>query len=119
MRRLIVIGLFLVILQIPLRSQDAFERGVAVRIQGRSCPASVKIVAIPGDGLRMDKTGIYVNDQAVGGLSSEFTAMNPKMDPTVVPAGHYFVAAEERNGKRWCQERSLFPAGSLVRVAAK
>jgi signal peptidase I len=59
----------------------------------------LKIVAIPGDRIRLDDSRVLVNDAVVTGFSSDFLARVARANertPQVVPAGHYFVMGEQR-----------------------
>ena len=59
----------------------------------------LKVVAVPDDRVRIDKSAIYVNDVQVTGFSPDFMARvlrAPERVPPVVPKRHYFVMGEQR-----------------------
>ena len=59
----------------------------------------LKVVAVPNDRIRIDKSAIYINDVQVTGFSPDFVARvvrTPKRVPETVPVGHYFVMGEQR-----------------------
>jgi hypothetical protein len=94
-----------------------FQRGELVRVLPPSAPSEpgtpvldldalkhragmvLKVVAIPNDRIRIDKSAIYINDVQVTGFSPDFVARvvrAPERAPQVVPEGHYFVMGEQR-----------------------
>jgi hypothetical protein len=81
-----------------------FPRGELVRVLPTpSVPNSttlvLRVVAIPNDRIRIDKSAIYVNDVQVTGFSAECVANVVRAAeplPKVVPDGHYFVMGERR-----------------------
>ena len=94
-----------------------FQRGELVRVLPAIAPSEpktpvldpdalthragmvLKVVAIPNDRIRIDKSAIYINDVQVIGFSPDFVARvvrTPKRVPETVPVGHYFVMGEQR-----------------------
>ena len=114
-----------------------FERGELVRVlptapsqpsapildanaAGHRAGMVLKVVAIPNDRIRIDKSAIYVNDVPVTGFSPDFVARvirAPERAPEVVPEGHYFVMGEKRiNQDIWEYSGQHF-GGQLTRAS--
>jgi hypothetical protein len=89
-----------------------YQRGDIVRVRDVPKPAAFKVIGIPADRIRADETGVYVNDIAVTGFSSEFLTRF-KRAPMVVPNGHYFVIGEERINGDVSENMSMVPAAAL------
>jgi hypothetical protein len=104
---------------VALQAQaPTYRRGEQVRIQSSdgkpASPSIQRIVAIPGDRLRADKTGVYVNDEAVAGISPELLGVIGKWEQSV-PVGHYFVVGEKRQGPHSVTRASaLLPASRIL-----
>jgi signal peptidase I len=113
--------LHLIVLVHLLHGQDApaFQRGDLVRMKSNSPAYALRVIAVPGDRLRMDATGIYVNDAPVTGLSAELIANN-RGGTKRIPPDHYFVAGEQRvqseEGDNLSQTYNFTPGASLVKV---
>ena len=85
-----------------------FQRGDLVRVKPAAngskvtTPLILRVVAVPGDRIRIDDATLYVNDVRVSGFSREFltrVAQAPERTPQVVPAGHCFVMGEQRTNQ--------------------
>jgi hypothetical protein len=70
-------------------------------------------VALAGDWLRIDQTGVYVNDRKVSTLPPGVVEVLPPENETI-PAGHIFVAGEGRDGDGVGRGWSLIP---LTRIS--
>jgi hypothetical protein len=80
----------------------------------------LKIVAIPNDRIRIDKSAIYVNDVQVTGFSLDFVARvvrAPERAPQVVPEGHYFVMGEKRINQNIWEYSGQHFGGQLARAS--
>jgi signal peptidase I len=74
-----------------------YQRGEIVRVKGKSEIPSVRIIAVPGDRVRIDDSGVYVNDGAVTSISAEFLLKLPKpWQPERIADGQYFVLGSQR-----------------------
>jgi signal peptidase I len=85
----------------PLQRGDLVRVRPAPNVSNVTTPV-VRVVAIPGDRIRIDHATVYVNDVPVSGFSSDFltrVAQAPERTPQVVPAGHYFVMGEQRTNQ--------------------
>ncbi len=101
-----------------IQPQPAFERGENVHVfkaDGTAAePAVQRIIAVGGDRLRIEQAGVFVNDQAVTGISAFLFAVLPR-ESEVIPAGHVFVVGEERDGRVIGRTWSIIPTGRLSR----
>jgi signal peptidase I len=85
-----------------------FERGQQVVIKPptkasdpKQSDMTLTVVAVPDDRLSVRDNALYVNDNAVTRFSQEFVQRvldQSDRIPSQVPAGHYFVMGELRNG---------------------
>ena len=86
-----------VVLAAMLQSPAIYQRGDVVRVKGEGNIPSVRVIAVPGDRVRINDSGVYVNDVAVTWVSSDLLAALPKpWQPEVMAAGQYFVAGSYR-----------------------
>jgi signal peptidase I len=94
-RMKVLMGLFLAL--IFTQTQTAYQRGDIVRVTSENSRLA-RIVAIPGDQVRIDDMGVYVNGSATIWISAELRSkMSRPWEPETIPAGHYFVVSEERS----------------------
>jgi signal peptidase I len=79
----------------------------------------LKVVAIPNDRIRIDKSAIYVNDVQVTEFSPDFMARvvrAPERVPQIVPEGHYFVMGEQRINQNISEYWGQHFSGQLERA---
>jgi len=93
-----------------------YQRGESVRIHGLAKPFELKIVGIPGDRIRNDDTGLYVNDVAVTFFTRDFWGRFKWQGEKVIPEGHYFVMGEQRVNQDIAEYVGLHPAADLERI---
>jgi hypothetical protein len=114
-----------------------FQRGETVRVLSSTSPSEprtpvldsdalkhragmvLKVVAIPNDHIRIDKSAIYINDVQVTGFSPDFVARvvgAPERVPQVVPEGHYFVMGEQRINQKISEYWGQHFGGQLERT---
>lgn len=113
----------LVVAAVSIHAQPAaFQRGESVRVRQSSGESRavipLKIVAVPGDRIRVDEARMFVNDAPVTGFSPEFVtrvAQAPRA-PDVVPAGHYYVMGEQRSNEDISEYWGVHAAVSLERT---
>jgi signal peptidase I len=95
-----------------------YNRGDQVQVQSASgelaSPPVQRVVAVPGDRVRVEKTSLYVNDKLVDGLSPELVATIGRWEPQVVPAGHYVVMGEEKHDHSTVRSGSLVPGKRIL-----
>ena len=115
MRRFVLLASLLIGAVVGAQSPP-FQRGDQVSVQnadGAAAEPSVQIViALAGDRLRVDQSGVFVNDQRVTTLSPHLVEVLPK-ETSTIPAGHIFVAGEEHTATTMGRGWSLIP---IVRV---
>jgi len=97
----------------------AFQRGESVRVRPSSAESRaaipLKIVAVPGDRVRVEGARILVNDAVPTGFSPEFikrVAEAPRA-PEVVPDGHYYVMGERHSNEDISEYWGVHAAVSL------
>ena len=87
-----------VIVVAMLQNPALYQRGDVVRVKGETNIPTVRVIAVPGDRVQIDDSGVYVNDVAVTWVSSDLLAALPKpWQPEVMAVGQYFVAGSYRN----------------------
>src|SRR5688572_11313302 len=90
-----------------------YKRGDQVRVQSvtgePASPPEQRVVAIPGDHVRVERTALYVNDKVVKGLSRELVATIGRWEPQVVPPSHYLVMGEDKHESGTVRSGSLIP----------
>jgi hypothetical protein len=90
----------------------SFHRGQQVEVRkadGTSAsPFLQTVIALGGDRLKIDQTGVYVNDEKVTTLPPRVVEILPRENETI-PAGHVFVAGEERSGESVGRGWNLIP----------
>jgi signal peptidase I len=102
---------------------QTFQRGEQVRVKppaapsdSRATPLVLRVIAVPGDRIRLNDSAIYVNDVPVIGFSQDFLARVahvPERTPQLVPDGHYFVMGEQRTNQDISEYWGQHSAGSL------
>ena len=101
----LVVGLVVIASVASFAQSGVYSRGQSVRVRSSASSnegrptMELKIVAVPGDRLRIDQARLLVNDAAVVGFSADFferVAEKPERVPSVLPPGHYFVMGEKR-----------------------
>ena len=84
----------LAVFAVMVQTEVTLQRGDIVRIKSENAPL-VRIVAVAGDRVRIDDSGVFVNGAAVTSISPEL--LSKPWEPEIIPAGHYLVAGEERS----------------------
>ena len=84
--------LFLVMAQAPV-----FQRGDSVHVKGETKVKTVRVLALPGDRVRIDDSGVYVNGSKIDWVSGDLLSALPKpWTPEVMADRQYLVAGSER-----------------------
>jgi hypothetical protein len=91
------------------QSPGMFRRGERVRVRDVAKPAVLTIVGLPDDVVQADESGIYINDVAITGFSSEFLTRH-KWARQVVQMDHYVVIGEERLTQDAAEHFGIHPA---------
>jgi signal peptidase I len=95
------------------QAQLVYNRGDFVRLNPETSPAVLRVVALPGDRLLVDKAGLRVDGVIVTGLSPEFLSKLDRWDQ-VVPPKHFFLVGEEQANQLASKFWGLIPAGRIV-----
>jgi signal peptidase I len=111
-----------VVLVTMLQTPAIYQRGDVVRVKGEGNIPSVRVIAVPGDRVRINDSGVYVNDAPVTWVSSDLLAALPKpWQPEVMAEGQYFVAGLSRTESNGTLSKSAYwaytGADSLERIA--
>src|SRR5687767_1085504 len=99
-----------------------YAKGDVVQLQSRSTGESVpdsRVIAVAGDRITADKSGIAVNGERVPGVSPELLEQFAKRWEQVVPAGHYYVIGERHERHSTVRFHGLIPAARILRKVAK
>ena len=95
-----------------------FQRGERVLVHqddGTVAEPSIQtVIALAGDRLRIDRTGVYVNDHKVTTLPSRVVEILPPENETI-PTGHIFVAGEGHEGSTVGRAWNLIPVTRIAR----
>src|SRR5688572_19773729 len=117
MRPLLAFVLLLTVAQAPA----SYQRGEVVRVKNETKIPTVRVVAIPGDRVRIDDTGVYVNTERVTWVSGDLLASLPKpWNPELMAQDQYLVVGSHRSesagvlnkGEYW----AYIGVGSLEKV---
>src|SRR5262245_28624695 len=94
MRTLLGLTLFFVLAQTP----TSFQRGEVVRVKNETRIPTVRVVAVPGDRVKIDNSGVYVNTEKVAWVSGEELASLPKpWEPELMARDQYLVVGSHRS----------------------
>ena len=101
--------------QVPM----GYSRGDTVRIQSKDQTKPVpdpRIVAIAGDRVRIDRSGVFVNEIPLRWVSRDFTANYGERQPwdAMVPPGQYVVIADYRMNQEVSQFLGFVSENSIV-----
>jgi hypothetical protein len=103
---------------VPLHAQaPVYNRGDEVRLQtsdGKpASPPIQRVIAVPGDRLKVDKIRASINDKEVADLSPKLLATCGTWMETI-PVGHYFLVGEELEHDSATRSCSLVPASRII-----
>jgi signal peptidase I len=103
-------------------SGPKYNRGDEVRVQtADSRPASPpvqRVIAVPGDQIKIDSKALAVNGRIVTDVSPKLLSVCDSWDQSV-PAGHYLLVGEEIRGSSISRSCSLLPASRLLGAARR
>ena len=95
-----------------------YVRGDMVRLvaqeNGNPLPDS-RVVAVPGDRVRIDRSSLTVNGLAVPAISRELLQTVSEPWDQLVPQGHYFVVGERGTTNDKVRYYGLIPANKIIR----
>ena len=112
-----------VALSAGLQSQpSAFSKGDIVRLvtsAGTDPLPDVRVIAVAGDRIHVDKSRIAVNGEPVRDVSPQLLEQFAETWDQVVPAGHYFVIGERQNDASTVRYHGLIPAAKILRKVTR
>ena len=118
LKSVLVVLAAVVLVQVTHAQAAKYDRGDTVRLvaqeNGQPYPDS-RIIAIAGDRVRIDKSSIAVNGEAVQGMSADFLQTVAELWDQLVPEGHYFVVGESGTRNDMVRYYGLIPAGKIIR----
>jgi len=101
----------------PQAGAAEYNRGDEVRVQtAEGQPASPpvqRVMAGPGDRVKIDGKRLSVDEQAISGISPKLLLACGSWAKTV-PPGHYFLIGEELVGESATRSCSLLPASRIL-----
>jgi len=97
----------------------SYNRGDTVRIQSKDQmkpSPDPRIVAVAGDRVRIDKSGVFVNEIPLTWVSRDFAVNYGGRQPwdSMVPEGQYVVIADYRMNQEVSQFLGFISANSIV-----
>jgi signal peptidase I len=99
-----------------------YVKGDVVRLvsePGRDPLPDSRIVAVAGDRMIADASGILVNGEPVRDVSPELLQQIARRWEQVVPPDHYFVIGERHNESSSVRYHGLIPAEKIARKLSK
>jgi signal peptidase I len=103
-------------------SAQGYRRGQEVSVKTAdgqpAAPAVQRIIATPGDRIRIDGKTIAVNDRALTDVSPNVLLTCGAWDQ-VVPTGHYFLVGEQVENASTSRSCSLLPANRIIGAAQR
>jgi signal peptidase I len=110
-------------LSTPLPTQStSYVKGDVVRLEtpADSDPLpDVRVIAVSGDRIQADRSGILVNSERVADVSPQLLEQFAETWDQIVPAGHYFVIAERVGASSAVRYHGLIPAAKIVKKVGK
>ena len=82
-------------------------------------PPIQRIVAKPGDRIRIDSSGVYVNDVLVAGISPSLLASLGVWNRQTIPADHYFVVGELKVNDSASRAGAILPVKRIVGLSQR
>lgn len=79
----------------------------------------VRVIAVAGDRVYVDKSRIAVNGEPVRDVSPQLLAQVAEKWEQVVPAGHYFVIGERQDDASTVRYHGLIPTAKILRKVTK
>jgi signal peptidase I len=119
MRNLVVVLAVLMSPALTAQTAVSYNRGDTVRIQSRdqTKPSpDPRVVAVAGDRVRIDKSGVFVNEVPLVWVSRDFAANYGERQPwdSMVPEGQYVVIADYRQNQEVSQFLGFISANTIV-----
>jgi len=90
---------------------------------GAAHPLVMLVAAIekakPGDRIRIDSSGVYVNDVLVAGISPSLLASLGVWNQQTIPADHYFVVGELKVNDSASRAGAILPVKRIVGLSQR
>ena len=100
-----------------LAAAQEYKRGDEVRVHTAdgqpAAPPVQRVIALPGDQVKIDGKSLAVNDRAITDISPKLLLACGSWDK-IVPAGHYFLVGEQIEGGSASRSCSLLPASRIL-----
>jgi hypothetical protein len=116
MRALVILVIVLGAVSAQTLAQE-YRRGDEVRVQAAdgqpAAPPVQRVMAVPGDQIKIDGKSLAVNDRAITDISPKLLLACGTWDK-IVPAGHYFLVGEQIEGGSASRSCSLLPVGRIL-----
>jgi signal peptidase S26 family len=116
MRVLVILVILVGAVSAPALAQE-YRRGDEVRVQTAdgqpAAPPVQRVMAVPGDHIKIDGKSLAVNDRAITDISPKLLLACGTWDE-VVPARHYFLVGEQIEGGSASRSCSLLPVGRIL-----
>jgi signal peptidase I len=109
----------IVMLSAFVQAQSAqYAKGDVVRVKvqdsGEPTP-DCRIIAVAGDRIRVNKSGVFVNDQIVRDVSQTMlNVLTATSWPQVIPAGHYVVIGERKGANHTLAYHGLIRSTQIL-----
>ena len=118
MRNLVVVLAVLMSPVLTAQTVVSYNRGDTVRLHSRDQMKPTpdpRIIAVGGDRVRIDQTGVFVNEVPLVWVSRDFAANYGKRPwDSMVPEGHYAVIADYRQNHDVSQFLGFVSANTIV-----
>ncbi len=117
MRSLVAAAILLLSPALMAQTDVSYHRGDTVRLQlkGQKPTPDPRIIAVPGDRVRINTSGVFVNDIPLTWVSRDFTAnYGTRPWDSMVPEGQYVVIADYRQNHDVSQFLGFVSAHTIV-----
>ena len=91
----------LLVLLFSFQDVTVFQRGSLVSMASQPSPAVLRVIGVPGDRVRIEAKGIFINDVETAGLSPYFIKAKGASAALTLAAGQYYVVGEEGTKRFW------------------
>src|SRR5688572_9984658 len=118
MRKVLVVLVLLLSPALTAQTMVSYNRGDTVRLLSRDQMKPTpdpRIIAVGGDRVRIDKSGVFVNEIPLTWVSRDFAAnYGERPWDSMVPQGHYAVIADYRQNHDVSQFLGFISANTII-----